>query len=128
MGELEERAAVDRFWAALEKEDFEAAGLELHEDFEEFYPQSGEHIVGRDNFLGLLKAFPGFPRVKACRHRGGGGLWVTEAAFDYARDGSPPWQVCELQELTGGKIRRLTAYFGAPFEPAEWRKPFVEHG
>ena len=128
MDERENRAAVERFWAALEKEDFDAAILEVHEDFEETYPQSGEHVVGKDKFLGLLKAFPGFPRVQVRRHGGCGDHWVTEAAFDYARDGSAPWQVCEVQELSEGKIRRITAYFGAPFDPAEWRKPFVEHG
>lgn len=128
MGESENRAAVERFWAALEKEDFEAAAEELHEEFQEMYPQSGERIVGKEKFLGLLKSFPGFPGVKVRRHQGTGGLWVTEAAFDYARDGSTPWQVCEVQELSGGKIRRITAFFGAPFDPAEWRKPFVELG
>lgn len=128
MDERKNRGAVERFWAALEKEDFDAAILEVHEDFEERYPQSGEHVVGKDKFLGLLKAFPGFPRVQVRRHGGDGDLWVTEAAFDYARDGSAPWQVCEVQELSEGKIRRITAYFGAPFDPAEWRKPFVEHG
>jgi limonene-1,2-epoxide hydrolase len=126
MGESENRAAVERFWTALEKEDFEAATEELHEEFQETYPQSGEHIVGKDKFLGLLKSFPGFPRVNVRRHQGTGDLWVTEAAFDYARDGSTPWQVCEVQELSDGKIRRITAFFGAPFDPAEWRKPFVE--
>jgi limonene-1,2-epoxide hydrolase len=128
MGESENRGAVERFWAALEREDFDSATEELHEDFQETYPQSGEHIVGKEKFLGLLRSFPGFPRVTVRRHRGTGGLWVTEAAFDYARDGSPPWQVCEVQELSDGKIRRITAFFGAPFDPAQWRKPFVEHG
>jgi hypothetical protein len=60
---------VQRFWAALEKEDFEAAIEELHEEFQE---------------------------------------------------------TCEVQELRNGKIRRITAFLGAPFDLAEWRKPFVE--
>ncbi|CAN5366175.1 hypothetical protein BH20ACT24_BH20ACT24_13580 [soil metagenome] len=117
-----------RFWAALENQDFDRAAEEIDEEFEETYPQSGEHIVGRDKFVGLLKAFPGFPRVKVRRHRGTGDFWVTEAAFDYARDASTPWEVCEVQELRDGKIRRITAFFGAPFDPAEWRVPFVQPG
>jgi hypothetical protein len=28
--------------------------------------------------------------------------------------------------LRGGKIWREIAYFGQPFEPAEWRAPFAE--
>jgi limonene-1,2-epoxide hydrolase len=126
MGESENRAALERFWAALENEDFDAASEEIDDGFEETYPQSGEHIVGKANFVGLLKAFPGFPRVKVRRHQGAGDLWITEATFDYARDGSTPWQVCEVQVVRDGKLRSITAYFGAPFEPAEWRVPFAE--
>jgi limonene-1,2-epoxide hydrolase len=126
MGEDENRGALERFWAALERQDFDAAAEEIHEEFEETYPQSGEHIVGKDNFVGLLKAFPGFPDVKVRRHRGGGDLWVTEAVFDYAKDGSTPWEVCEVQEVRDGKLRSITAFFGAPFDPATWRVPFVE--
>jgi limonene-1,2-epoxide hydrolase len=126
MGESENREAVERFWAALEKQDFDAAAEEIDEAFEETYPQSGEHIVGKDKFVGLLKAFPGFPRVKVRRHRGSEDLWVTEATFDYARDGSASWEVCEVQDVRDGKLRSITAFFGAPFDPAEWRLPFVE--
>jgi len=25
-----------------------------------------------------------------------------------------------------GKLRRINAFFGQPFEPAEWRTPFVD--
>ena len=126
MDESDNRATVERFWAALEAQDFDAAVDELHKGFEETYPQSGERIVGKANFLGLLRAFAGFPWVKVRRHLGAGDLWITHAAFDYARDGSPPWQVCEVQELSEGKIRTITAFFGAPFDAAEWRRPFVE--
>jgi limonene-1,2-epoxide hydrolase len=124
--ENENRSAVERFWAALERKDFDSAGKELHSEFSESYPQSGEQIVGRDNFLGMLKAFPGFPDVEVRSHIGRGDLWVTHAVFDYAHDGTSLWENCEVQEMRDGKIWRITAFFGAPFDAAEWRKPFVE--
>ena len=39
-------------------------------------------------------------------------------------DGSV-WHIVQLIELKHGKIARLTSYFAAPFEAAEWRKPWV---
>ena len=126
MSESENRAAVERFWAALERKDFDAAGKELHEEFSESYPQSGERIVGADRFLGMLKAFPGFPDIRVRTHLGRDDLWVTHAEFDYALEGPTWWQNCEVQELRDARIWRITAFFGAPFEAAEWRKPYVE--
>lgn len=127
---MEERSngeAVERYWRALEKEDFEAAKAELHDDFEESYPQSGERIRGVQNWLSLVTNYPGFPAITVRRIVGRGDLWVTEAEFDYSRDGSKPYQVCLVQECRGGKIAAVSAVFGAPFEAAEWRAPFVEH-
>ena len=127
MGERENGEAVERFWRALEKEDFEAAKAELHEDVVESYPQSGERIRGADNWLSLVSSYPGFPGIRVRRIIGRDDLWVTEAEFDYSRDGSAPWQVCEVQECRDGKIATIAAVFGAPFEAAEWRAEFVDH-
>jgi limonene-1,2-epoxide hydrolase len=127
MGERENAEAVERYWRALEKEEFETAKAELHEDFVETYPQSGERIRGVENWLSLVTSYPGFPAITVRRIIGRDDLWITEAAFDYAKDGSPPWQVCEVQECRDGKIAEVTAVFGAPFEAADWRAPFVEH-
>jgi hypothetical protein len=120
------RAAVERYWEALAQGNFEAAVAEVDEDFEETYPQSGERFRGKDNWLGLLSSNPTFPAIMVNRHLGRDDLWVTEAAFDYARDGSAPWQACEVQECKDGKIVRIHAFFGAPFEAAEWRAQWLD--
>jgi ketosteroid isomerase-like protein len=126
MGEQENRAAVERFWEALHRTDYDAAVEELHEDFVEDYVQSGERVRGIHNWLSLVRNYPGFPAITVRQHIGRDDLWVTHAAFDYARDGSPPYQVCEVQQFRDGKIARITAFFGAPFDPAEWRTAWVE--
>lgn len=126
MGEQENRGAVERYWDALGREDFEAAVAEVHEDFVETYPQSGERVRGRKNWLGLLQSNPTLPAITIKRHLGRDDVWVTEAAFDYARDGSTPWQICEVQECKEGKIVQIDAYFGPPFEAAEWRARWIE--
>jgi hypothetical protein len=126
MVEQENRGAVERYWRALENEDFEAAKAELHPDFVESFPQSGERIRGVQNWLSFVTNYPGFPAITVRRIVGRDDLWVTEAAFDYSRDGSTPYQVCEVQECRDGKIATITAVFGAPFEAADWRADFVE--
>ena len=52
---------------------------------------------------------------------------MTEAEFDYSKDGNAPYQVCQVQECRDGMIAGITAFFGAPFEAAGWRAAFVEH-
>ncbi len=126
MGHEENRQTVQRYWEALERKYFDTAMVELHEDFMESYPQSGERIIGKENYLRLLTGHPTFPSIKVRRHVGRDDLWVTLAAFDYAGDGSPPWQSCEVQELKEGKISRIEVIFGAPFEAADWRAEWVE--
>lgn len=128
MPDDENREVIERYWRALEQSDFDAAVAELHDDFAEAYPQSGETIRGTDNFLQVLRNFPSFPSIRVHRHLGGGSLWITEAAFDYSKDGSQPWEICEVQELRDGKISRIRAVFGAPFDAAEWRSSWVERG
>ncbi len=126
MAEADNRAAIERYWSALERSDFDTALKEIHEDFVETWPQSGETVRGKDNFLQFLRHFTGFPAIKVRRHIGCGDVWITEAAFDYAKDGTQPWEICQVLELRDGKIAGVRAIFGAPFEAAEWRAQWVE--
>jgi hypothetical protein len=127
MADNGDRQTIERFWEALARKDFDSALSVVHDEFEERYPQSGEVIRGLRNFEGLLKNFPGFPSIRHLRTRGGGEVWVSELEFDYGGDmAGQKWQVCEIIEMRDGKIWRIQAFFGQPFEPAEWRVPFAE--
>lgn len=126
MGHEENRKTVERYWDLLQRGELEAAMGDLHDDFVESWPQSGERIVGKDNYLQVIRNHPTFPAITVRRHVGKDDLWVTEAGLDYTRDGSPPWETCEVAEFKEGKISHITAIFGAPFEAAEWRKQWVE--
>jgi len=120
------RETVEHYWDALARGDFDAAMDDLHDDFVETYPQSGEQVVGRDNYLALIRHHPTFPAIAVRRHVGRDDLWVTEIGLDYAKDGRPVWESCEIQELKDGKISRITVIFGAPFEAPDWRSQWVE--
>src|ERR671915_2049642 len=71
MGEQENGNAVERFWRALEDADFEAAKAELHSDFVEFFPQSGERIRGCGT------GFPSSPTTRGSRRLRSTGLSVA---------------------------------------------------
>ncbi|MFN2589967.1 MAG: nuclear transport factor 2 family protein [Actinomycetota bacterium] len=118
--------AVERYWAALEAGDYDEAQRQLHEDLVEVWPQSGERVIGPVNWMRVIREHPTPPAFRVRRTIGREELWVAEVTFDYAPDGSARYEVCAVMECRDGKIWRLTEYFGAPFESADWRADFAE--
>jgi limonene-1,2-epoxide hydrolase len=56
------REVVLAFWAAMATNDFEAASRWLSDDYECLWPQSGERIVGRANFVAINANYPAHGR------------------------------------------------------------------
>src|SRR4030095_9812223 len=54
----DDRAVVERFWAAVHANDFRAAGELLHDDYLLEWPQSGERIPGRGNLITVNERYP----------------------------------------------------------------------
>ena len=52
------KAVVARFWAAMGANNFAAAGALLHDDYVLDWPQSGERVRGRDNFVAINAHYP----------------------------------------------------------------------
>ena len=121
-------AAIAGYWAALERNDLGQAASFLHDAFTEDWPQSGERIVGVENWLAMVTSHPTFPAVSRVSHEGREDLWVSGAHYDYpTEEGEPaPYEVCAIQWVRDGKILRIVEYFGAPFEPAAWRADTIE--
>ena len=122
MGKMEEQV-VERFWKALEAKDWDAAEQMMTEDVVVEWPQSGERIVGRDNFRAINERYPGFPTAKPVRTTTGDGWAVHEAMLDY---GGKPVHYCGVYQIRDGKLARGTDYYADPFEAPEWRKEWVE--
>ena len=106
----------------------DAATLEavFSEDYVEEYPQSGERIEGRATVQAMLDAFPAGTRpiVTGDRRitRTGDGF-VGEYTLDYGPGGL--YRVVGFYTVRDGRVSASREYFAAPFEPAEWRRPFV---
>jgi hypothetical protein len=118
---LEQRVAqlIDLF-NARRFADYVAA---FHERAVIEYPQSGERVHGRQDMLGMFTAFAAPPTFRVWRIDGAGDVVLVHAAAHYP--GSGDWFALIEYQFEGDAVVRETAYFGAPFPPAEWRRPFV---
>ena len=123
MEDREIRAALDRHWAASDKNDFETEHDIYREDAVLDYPQSGERIRGRRNIQSSRAAQPNQKRFTVRRILGAAGLWISEFTITY--DGQPSYSV-SIMEFLDGKVARETQYFGDPFEPGPSRAQWVE--
>jgi len=119
------REVVERFWRTMNENDWPAAGRLLHDDYVLDWPQSGERIRGRDNFVAVNAHYPAAGRWRFTVRR----LVADEqgAASDVTvTDGALTARAVSLFEVRDGLIWRVTEYWPDPFEPAAWRAQWVE--
>lgn len=144
MTEPSGREIVERYARAVMEKDFEALDVLLTDDIVEEFPQSRERIVGLDTWMALQRAWPEQDQIGVeLQHVAGsddewvaGPNWslmrVTGTGDDFWTSGEvtypngETWQVVSLVHLRDGRIAHIRSYFAAPFEPAEWRRPYVE--
>ena len=123
MNEKDIREALDRHWAASDKNNFDLEHDIYRDDALLEYPQSGERIRGRHNIQASREAQPNAKRFKVRRITGASDLWITE--FILAYDGRSSYSV-SIMEFVDGKVARETQYFADPFEPGPSRAQWVE--
>src|ERR671918_56450 len=63
------KQVIEAFWAAMQTNDFARAGEWLHDDYVLEWPQSGERIRGRANFVAINENYPAHGRWKFTVHR-----------------------------------------------------------
>ena len=125
MDRHEGRRVVERFWAAMATNDFPAAAALLHDDYVLDWPQSGERIRGRENFVAVNEHYPAAGPWRFVVHRlvADGGNVATEVAVT---DGVQAGNVITFSEICDGRIVRQTEYWPEPFAAAPWRAAWVE--
>jgi ketosteroid isomerase-like protein len=114
----ENRQVVERFWAAMQTNDFRAVGELLHEKYVLEWPQTGEIIRGRENFPAAGRW--SFTVERLVADAGGVATEVT------VTDGSRADRAVTFSEVRDGRILRQTEYWPDPYDPPEWRAPWVE--
>jgi ketosteroid isomerase-like protein len=121
----ESKQIVERFWATMQANDFKAAGELLHDDYALEWPQSGERIRGRANFVAINENYPAHGRWEFTIQRiiAEGNEVVSDVDVT---DGVMTARVITFSTIQEGKILHQTEFWPDPFEPAEWRAQWVE--
>ena len=117
------KSALDRHWAASDRNEFEAEHDIYHDDAVLDYPQSGERIRTRRNIQESRRVQPNNKRFAVRRITGQADLWLTEFTLSY--DGVPSY-VVSIMEFRDGKVAHETQYFADRFAPGPSRAHLVE--
>ena len=123
VSEQENRIALERLVQAFQERDADAIADLVHEDVVEEYPQSGERIVGKHNYLSVFENFPLMPNVLEYRFTISGDLAIAERTVEYGGNRSYNTAITDIE---GGKVKRARQYFSGPFEAPPWRAQWVE--
>jgi ketosteroid isomerase-like protein len=121
----ESRQVIERFWATMQTNDFNAVGEYLHDDYTLEWPQSGERIRGRANFVAVNRNYPAHGRWEFTVHHiiADGDQVVSDVDVT---DGQIKGRVITFSTIRDGKILHQTEFWPDPFEPAAWRAQWVE--
>ena len=119
------KKVVEEFWAAMQTNDFKAAGEFLHDDYVLEWPQSGERIRGRANFVSVNERYPAHGRWEfTIQHILAEG---NEVVSDVSvTDGVFTGRAITFSRVRAGRILHQTEFWPDPFEPAAWRAEWVE--
>ena len=137
---------AERYVKAAVDQDLSVLTELAHPDIVVTYPQSGETIRGRDNYLAMLSSYPGglvqldhletqgtpesiqvisspfgLPRITVSS---AGNIFFMEGVAQYPDDGI--FNLVGFIEVRDGMVTRETSYFAAQFDPPAWRASFVE--
>jgi ketosteroid isomerase-like protein len=109
----------------MQTNDFQAAGEFLHDDYLLEWPQSGERIRGRDNFVAINTQYPAHGRWEFTIQRllAEGDEVVSDVRVT---DGVIQARVITFSTVKDGKILHQTEFWPDPFEAPEWRGQWVE--
>ena len=124
-GERTAKQVVAAFWAAMSANDFPAAGRWLHDDYVLDWPQSGERIRGRANFVAVNAHYPAAGRwqIALVRLLAEGDEVASQVTVT---DGVVHAQAITFSTVRDGLILRQTEYWPDPFPAPAWRAQWVE--
>lgn len=143
MAEFSARALFEAFLLALNSGEIDTMLGMLHPEYEEEYPQSGEHIRSAGALRQILEHYPGgLPNTRVERVIGGEDRWVmtpsatllriegTGNVYTAAQRVQYPdqswWHAVSIVEIRDQKIYRLQSFYAQDFEPPAWRSSWVE--
>jgi ketosteroid isomerase-like protein len=123
--ENESRAVVTAFWAAMRANDFAAAGALLRDDYVLDWPQSGERVRGRENFVAVNAHYPaaGPWQIVLEQLVAEGDQAVSQVSVS---DSVVRARAIAFSTVREGRIARQVEYWPDPFPAAGWREQWTE--
>jgi ketosteroid isomerase-like protein len=121
----ESKQVVEQFWITMQTNDFRRVGELLHDDYILEWPQSGERIRGRANFIAVNENYPAQGRWEFTVHQivAEGDRVVSDVDVT---DGAVRGRVITFSTVREGRILHQTEFWPDPYEAPEWRAQWVE--
>jgi limonene-1,2-epoxide hydrolase len=117
---------VERFWAAMQRNDWDDAAALLVEGIEVDWPCSGERIVGRAGFVTVQERYPtttGRWDFEIHRLVSNGSTTVSEVTVT---DGVQTARVIAFSDVVDDRIVRQVEYWPTAYEPPADRADLVQ--
>ena len=121
---MKSKEVVIAFWEAMKSNDFSEASNWLTEDFEGFWPQSSELIVGRENFAAINSFYPAHGKWLfdvhsiVCEND----TVVTDVSIT---DGVLKARAITFHTVKNGLICKQVEFWPDDFEAPDWRSKWV---
>ena len=121
---MNSKQILENFWATMETNDFRAASQLLHDDYVLDWPQSGERILGRENFAAINTNYPAEGKWHFEIHHilAEGDTAVTDVSV---RDEKTTGRAITFSTIREGKIWKQVEFWPDPFEAPKWRAQWV---
>jgi limonene-1,2-epoxide hydrolase len=116
---------VEEFYRRMNTNDFRSAAQMLSDDFILEWPQSGERIHGRDNFVAVNQEYPAHGQWRFRINRIVGN--ETEAVSDVSvTDGVQTARAITFSTVRAGRIAKQVEYWPEEYDAPENRRHLVE--
>jgi hypothetical protein len=108
------RALMERYWAAAEANDMETMHGLRDERFIVDFPQTGERLSGRDVVRAFEESHDTGGSFELTGLVGDGDVWTAQGVM---RTGERATYVVSINELRNGRVIRTIDYFTGPIPP-----------
>jgi ketosteroid isomerase-like protein len=125
---------ASKFWNCISEQRWDAAKELLSDDFEAYWPQSKEKIVGADNFISVNSNYPGTHKIEFCNRTSSYDVWdhattvITEVYIESKMPDGKEMKLFAIStfEIMDEKIMSLREYWAETYPAPEWRKQWVQ--
>ncbi|MFA0441485.1 nuclear transport factor 2 family protein [Vibrio sp. 10N.222.51.C12] len=122
---MDSQEIVLEFWDAMKSNDFVKASEWLSADFEGYWPQSSELVIGRANFVAINRYYPatGSWQFEINSIVSNGTEVVTDVSIT---DGSQVARAITFHTVENGLIRKQKEFWPDPMKAQAWRSQWVD--